>query len=91
MGAKDRNFYYNLACRYGYEEAAGKIQGLFLEGRMPEAVAAVPDSLADEVALCGPRERIAERLRLWRECGVTTLICSATDIQTLRMMAELVL
>lgn len=91
MGARDRNFYYNLACRYGYEEAAGKIQGLFLEGRRPEAVAAVPDALADEVALCGPRERIAERLRLWRDQGITTLICSTTDIRTLRIMAELVL
>jgi F420-dependent oxidoreductase-like protein len=91
MGAKGSNFYYNLACRYGYEEAAGKIQALFLEGRRPEAVAAVPDSLADEVALCGPRERIAERLGLWSEHGITTLICSATDIQTLRIMAELVL
>ena len=91
MGARGRNFYYNLASRYGYEEAAANIQNLFLEGRKAEATAAVPDQLVDEVALCGPRERIAERLDLWRSAGVTTLICGTTKIETVRTMAELVL
>lgn len=91
MGAKDRNFYYNLACRYGYEGAAAEIQAHFVEGRRPEAVAAVPDSLADEVSLCGPRERVADRMARWKECGVTTLICSTTDVEALRAMAELLL
>ena len=91
MGARGRNFYYNLASRYGYEEAAANIQNLFLEGRKAEAAAAVPDQLVDEVALCGPRERIAERLDLWRSAGVTTLICGTTKIETVRTMAELVL
>jgi len=91
MGARGRNFYYNLASGYGYEEAAANIQNLFLEGRKAEAAAAVPDQLVDEVALCGPRERIAERLDLWRSAGVTTLICGTTKIETVRTMAELVL
>ena len=91
MGAKGRNFYYNLACRYGYQEAADRIQALFFDGRRPEAAAAVPDRLADDVALCGPKERIADRIAVWRESGVTTLICSTTDVRTLRIMAELVL
>jgi alkanesulfonate monooxygenase SsuD/methylene tetrahydromethanopterin reductase-like flavin-dependent oxidoreductase (luciferase family) len=89
MGARDRNFYFNLACRYGYEEAAGRIQQLFLSGKKASAAAAVPDELVDEVALCGPRERIAERLAAWRGAGVTTLICSASNLDTLRLMAEL--
>ncbi len=91
MGARGRNFYFNQACRYGYEEAATRIQDLYLEGRKGEAAAAVPDALVDEVALCGPRERIAERLALWRESGLTTLICSASKMETLRAMAELLL
>jgi len=91
MGARDRNFYYNLACRYGYEEAAGKIQDLFLQGQKAEATAAVPDELVDEVALCGPKERIADRLAAWRSCGITTLICGTSNIEALRVMAELVL
>jgi alkanesulfonate monooxygenase SsuD/methylene tetrahydromethanopterin reductase-like flavin-dependent oxidoreductase (luciferase family) len=90
MGARGRNFYFNLACRYGYEEAAHKVQEVFLDGRHEAAAAAVPDALVDEVALCGPRERIAERLEAWRACGITTLICITKDIQTVRTMAELV-
>jgi F420-dependent oxidoreductase-like protein len=89
MGARDKNFYFNIACRYGYEEAAYKIQDLYLAGSKMEAVQTVPDQLVDEVALCGPRERIAERLNLWRESGVTTMICGLSDLATLRAMAEI--
>jgi F420-dependent oxidoreductase-like protein len=91
MGAREKNFYFNIACRYGYEEAANRIQDLYLAGKKMEAVMAVPDELVDEVALCGPRERIADRLEAWKECGITTLICGASDIETLRVMAELAL
>ena len=89
MGAKGRNFYFDLACRYGYEEAAAKIQALYLSGKKKEAIAAVPDELVDAVTLCGPRPRLAERLSAWEEAGVTTLICSTTDLATLRTMAEI--
>ena len=91
MGAREKNFYFNIACRYGYEAAANKIQDLYLAGKKMEAVMAVPDELVDEVALCGPRERIAERLAAWKECGITTLICGVSDINALRVMAELAL
>ncbi|MCI0486793.1 MAG: LLM class F420-dependent oxidoreductase [Blastocatellia bacterium] len=89
MGARGRNFYNDLACRYGYEEAAALIQDLYLAGKKNEAIAAVPDELVDEVALCGPRERIADRLDAWRDAGVTTLICATHSIDALRVMAEL--
>ncbi|MBI3733274.1 MAG: LLM class F420-dependent oxidoreductase [Chloroflexi bacterium] len=91
MGARGRNFYNDLARRYGYEDAAIRIQDLYLAGRRDEAIAAVPDALVDEVALCGPRERIAERLGAYRDAGVTTLICGAGNVETIRMMAELAL
>jgi F420-dependent oxidoreductase-like protein len=91
MGARGKNFYYDLACRYGYEEAAGKIRDFYLDGRKAEATAAVPDALVDEVALCGPRERIAQNLGAWRSAGVTTILCSTSSIETVRTMAELVL
>ena len=90
MGARGRNFYTDIARRYGYEEAAKTIQDLYLAGRKAEAEAAVPDALVDEVALCGPRERIRERLAAWREAGATTL-CVRGDAEALRVMAELVL
>ncbi len=90
MGARGRNFYNDLARRYGYEDAAKTIQDLYLSGRKAEAEAAVPDALVDEVALCGPRERVRERLGEWRSAGVTTLMV-AGDRVAARTMAELVL
>jgi len=91
MGAKGKNFYNDLACRYGYEEAAAKVQELYLSGRQQEAAGAVPDELVDAVALCGPKERIRERLSLWRKTPVTTLNINSGSLETLRAMAEMVL
>jgi len=91
MGARGRNFYFDLACRYGYEAAATRIQDLYLAGKRNEAAAVVPDALVDEVALCGPRERIRDRLAAWKEVGVTTLICATSRPDAVRLMAELVL
>ena len=91
MGAKGRNFYNDLACRYGYEAEAEKIQDLYLAGKKMEATMAVPDALVDELALVGSKERIADRLDAWRDAGVTTMIISTSDIATMRVMAELVL
>jgi F420-dependent oxidoreductase-like protein len=90
MGARGRNFYNEIARRYGYEEAATTIQDLYLAGRKVEAEAAVPDALVDEVALCGPPPLIRERLGEWRSAGVTTLMV-AGDRLAARTMAELVL
>src|SRR2546427_775385 len=90
MGARGRNFYNDVARRYGYEEAARTIQDLYLEGRKAEAETAVPDALVDEVALCGPRERIRERLGEWSASGVTTLLIAGDGLAA-RTMAELAL
>jgi F420-dependent oxidoreductase-like protein len=89
MGARGRNFYNDLACRYGYEAAAKEIQDLYLDGKKREATAAVPFELVDEVALLGPKERIRDKLAVWREAGVTTLIVGAAQPDTLEVMAEL--
>jgi F420-dependent oxidoreductase-like protein len=89
MGARGRNFYYDLACRYGYEEAAATIQELFLAGRQGEAMAAVPAGLIDEVALVGPRERVRERLSLWRECPIKSINLMVYNVETLRAVVEM--
>ena len=91
MGARGRNFYNALACRYGYEAAAAEIQDLYLDGKKKEATAAVPDSLVDEIALIGPKERIRDRLDAWKESGVGTMIVGAQQPEALRVMAELCL
>jgi F420-dependent oxidoreductase-like protein len=91
MGAPGTNFYNDLACRYGYEEVARTVQELYLAGKKREAIAAIPDALVDDVALCGPKERIAERLALWRNSPITTLNIIASTPESLMAMAELVL
>jgi F420-dependent oxidoreductase-like protein len=91
MGAKNKNFYNDLVQRYGYEEAAETIQDLYLAGKKEEAAAAVPDALVDEVALCGPKERIADLLEMWKESPVTTMNITTFGVTGLEVMAELVL
>ena len=91
MGSRSQNFYNRLVRSYGFEQEATEIQELYLAGRKQEAINAVPDDLVDEVALCGPRERIAELLDGWKRSRATTLICGAVQIEALRVLAELVL
>jgi F420-dependent oxidoreductase-like protein len=89
MGARGRNFYNDLACRYGFAKEAKEIQDAYLAGRKDEAVAMVPDVLADEVSLVGPRERIKDRLEAWKDSPATTILFGTRDEATLRLMPEL--
>jgi F420-dependent oxidoreductase-like protein len=92
MGARGKNFYNDYAKRLGYEEAAARIQDLYLDGKKMEAAAAVPDALVDDVHLVGPRERIRERLAPWREAGkqrhVDTMLIGASQREALELLAE---
>lgn len=88
MGARGRNFYNDLVRRYGYEGQAKVVQDLYLEGRKGEAAGAIPDALVDDVALVGPRERIADRLQLWSEADVDTLIVGTYQPEALQALAE---
>ncbi len=76
MGSKDKNFYNALVRRYGYEDAADEVQDLYLSGKKDDAAAALPAELIDQTSLCGPKEQVAERLAVYRDAGVGTLICS---------------
>ncbi len=91
MGARNKNFYNDYTRRLGYEEAASKIQDLYLGGKKAEAMALVPDKLVDEVALVGPRERIAERLQAWKSSPVKSLIIGTGQVEAIRLLAELCL
>ena len=91
MGAKGKNFYFDLACRYGFEEAAETIQNFYLQGKRGEAMMAVPDALVDAVALIGSKDRIKDRVQMWKDSPITTLNITAFDMDTIRFMAELVL
>ena len=95
MGSRAQNFYNQLVKRYGFEEAAEKIQDLYLEGRKDDAAAAIPDKLIDMVSLCGPRDVVRDRLSAFRDAGVGTLMITpmaftlAERIEQLRAVAEL--
>jgi len=73
MGAKGKNFYNDLARRYGYEKEAERIQDLYLAGRKDEAAALVPRELLELTSLVGPEGLVRERIAAMREAGVTIL------------------
>ena len=96
MGAREKNFYYDLACRYGYQREADQIQDAYLAGRKDEAAALVPADLVEKTSLIGPLGYVKERLAAYREAGVTTLNVTALspthadrvrDIETVRSLA----
>jgi len=70
---RGRNFYYELAVRFGFEEVAGRIQDAYLDGRKDEAAALVPAELLAGTSLIGPEALVAERVAALRESGVSTL------------------
>jgi F420-dependent oxidoreductase-like protein len=92
MGARDKNFYNDLAKRLGYEEAAVQIQNYFLDGKKFEAAAAVPDELVDAVHLVGSKDRIRDRLAAWKEAGskrwVDTMLVNSPQLEALELLAE---
>jgi len=96
MGARGKNFYYDLACRFGYADEARQIQDAYLSGRKDEAAALVPADLVEKTSLIGPHGYVKERLAAFREAGVTTLNLTAlsptherrvSDIEAIRALA----
>ncbi len=92
MGARDKNFYNNYCKRLGFEDAAVKIQDLFLAGKKDEAMAAVPSELIDACHLVGPAERVRERLQRWKVAAgkghVASMLIGAQQPEALELIAE---
>jgi F420-dependent oxidoreductase-like protein len=89
-GPKTRNFYADLVRRYGYEAEVDAIQDAALDGRMPDATAAVSDALVDALALVGPVARVRERLGAYADAGATSLLAMTRDPATIRSLGEVV-
>ena len=95
MGSRKQNFYNQLVQRYGFEEAARTVQDLYLDGRKDEAAAALPAELIDAVSLVGPPDVVRDRLAVFRDAGVGTLMVSpmawtyADRLAQLRAVADL--
>lgn len=79
MGARGKNFYNDLAVRYGFEAEAKVIQDLYLDGKKDEAAARVPDELVKATSLIGPESYVAERISAFAEAGVTTIMVQPLD------------
>jgi F420-dependent oxidoreductase-like protein len=73
MGARGKNFYNELAIRYGFEKEAELIQDLYLAGNKREAEAAVPEEFLELTTLCGPLSYVKERVAAFKAAGVTHL------------------
>ena len=95
MGSRERNFYNRVVSQYGFEDAAREVQDLYLEGRKDEAAAKLPGELIDLVTLCGPEDRVRDRLAALDAAGVGTLIVTpmawtfVDRMHQLRRVAEL--
>jgi hypothetical protein len=95
MGSRKQNFYNSLVQRYGFEDAAREVQDLYLDGKRDEAMAALPGELLDKVSLTGPPDVVRERLVIFRDAGVGTLMVSPMAwslddrLAQLRQIAEL--
>jgi F420-dependent oxidoreductase-like protein len=73
MGSATTNFYNRAYARQGWAEAAAEVQRLWVEGRRDEAAARVPDEMVLATTLIGTEAMVRERLRRWRDAGVTTV------------------
>jgi F420-dependent oxidoreductase-like protein len=72
MGSATTNFYNDAIQRAGYEEDAKAVQSLWIAGKREEAARRVPDAMVTEFQAVGTREMVRERLRRYRDAGVTT-------------------
>lgn len=92
MGARAKNFYNDYTKALGYEEAAVRVQDLFLAGKRAEAAAAVPDQYIDDVALVGPADRIRAGLQRWKECAsrghIGSFLAAGASVEAIRLLAE---
>ena len=73
MGSAETNFYNDAFKRAGYAEDAIAIQKLWIDGKRQEAAQRVPDAMVTQFQALGDRAMVTERLRKYRDAGVTTL------------------
>jgi F420-dependent oxidoreductase-like protein len=81
MGAKGANFHYEVFARMGYEAECARIQELYLDSRKPEAIAAVPTKLVEDVALIGPLAKVTEEAELWKSTVISTALVTGPASQ----------
>lgn len=78
MGAKGKNFHFDVFARMGFEAECDAIQEAYLGGRKAEAIAAVPTAMCEAISLIGPPAKIKDELAMWDESVVNTLLISGS-------------
>jgi F420-dependent oxidoreductase-like protein len=73
MGAKGKNFYVNLAVRYGHGDSALACQERFLAGDKRAAAAALADDLIDLMSLVATPATIEKKLASYEAADVDVL------------------
>jgi F420-dependent oxidoreductase-like protein len=73
MGSATTNFYNDAFKRGGWEAAAREVQRLWIAGKRQEAIAKVPPEMVIQANLLGDTEMVRNRIRAFRDVGVTTL------------------
>lgn len=73
MGSAKTNFYNDAFKRAGFEEDARAIQSLWLEGKREAAAERVPNAMVTQFQALGNADMVKERLKAYRDAGVTTL------------------
>ncbi|OJG05526.1 hypothetical protein BG618_03122 [Pseudonocardia autotrophica] len=89
MGATGANFHYEVFARMGYDDECARIQELYLGGDKDAAATAIPTSMVEQVALIGPKAKIAEELPVFRDSLITTMVVDGSP-EHLRTVRELV-
>jgi len=94
MGSRDENFYNAAFTRQGFGDDVAAVQELWLAGRREEAADRVPLEFGTGTNLIGTPAMISERLRLYRDVGVTTLQAKlsgdrAAQLDTLAQLVDL--
>lgn len=73
MGSPKTNFYNDAYKRGGWEEIAREVQELWVARKREEAADRVPEQLIRETNLIGDETTVLDRLRVYKNAGVTTL------------------
>lgn len=90
MGAPELNFHAQVYRRMGYDREVDEITELFRAGKKAEAAAAVPDEMILDTAIIGDEDHVRAQLPVWEKAGVTMLLISVPDLESMRRIAPLV-
>lgn len=96
MGSATTNFYNNAYSRAGFADVADRVRRLWVDGDKDAAIAAVPDEMVLSAYLIGTESMVRDRIRAYRDAGVTTLrlgpsgSTAAEQIEHLEMAVDLI-